>query len=61
MSMNQVMTVLDEDIRRGKLDPDVVKIAKAHREKCFGIAKGTAEENRGNEVPVFAARMFEVD
>ncbi len=59
MTLEQVVEILDQFMNSGKLDGDVVHCAKADHERCFQIALGQAEENRGNEVPVFVREMFE--
>lgn len=59
MQLEQVVEILDEFSASGKLDSDVVECAKADRDHCFQIALGQAEENQGNEVPVFMREMFE--
>lgn len=59
MHLDEVVEILDNDVGRGKLDTEVVEIAKINRQKCFEIAAGTAEENIDNEVPVFDRELFE--
>ena len=61
MPLEQVLDMLDRFIESGKLDPKVVKVAKDNGEKCFDISAGVAEENRGNEVPVFFGKMFDME
>ena len=53
MPLGKVMDILSSFAKKGKLDRDIVALAKRDGERCFRIARGEAEENRESEVPFF--------
>jgi len=51
MPLGKVLGILDDFVGNGKLDRDVVELAKHNSYKCFEIAKGIGKENMDNELP----------
>lgn len=53
MDLGQVIELLDTFVDKGKLDEEVVGLAKQQQDKCFTIARGDGDENRESEIPFF--------
>lgn len=53
MSLEQVVGVLDDFVDRGKLDADVVALAKQHKEDCYRVSKGVAPEQNAEVISLF--------
>lgn len=45
MPLGEVITILDEFTENGKLDAEIVELAKQHRDHCFEIAKNGDENS----------------
>lgn len=54
MSQENVLEILDEYVANGKLDSDLVDLAKKHADNCFQIAKGEAMDETSDRFGLFA-------
>lgn len=58
MTLEKVLHILDEFSEKGKLEQEIVSLAKQYGDKCFEIAQGAGKENYESEIPFFSSKEF---
>ena len=57
LPIQKVTGILDDLTKNGKLDADIVGLAKKHGEQCYQIAKGEDANYSLNNTQIFAADL----
>lgn len=58
MELPRILSILDDMVAKGKLDPAVVELAREHAEECFRIAKGSSPEHNQAAIDLFPERAL---
>ena len=50
MTLEQVLNILEDQVRIGKLDKSIVDLVKQHSNQCFAVAKGLESSSDSSQV-----------